>query len=125
VRLAILFTKTACDVLTLGDLNQPVSNRPGDRIEENRVHDADDGRRGSNAEREHEHSDGSEAGVLAQHPQAVASILSQLFDQRHTFDQCRTYPDTGMACRKAQFRVGSVGLATSAGFSTSLNNGSR
>jgi len=64
VRLAILFTKTACDVVTLGDLNQPVSNRPGDRIEENRVHDAEDGRVGPDAEREREHGHGGEAGVF-------------------------------------------------------------
>src|SRR5262245_30308915 len=49
-----------------------------------RIDDAEDCRARTVAERQRQHSNQGEAGILHQHPRAVAHVLPKLFDPSHT-----------------------------------------
>ena len=57
------------------DRGQPIRFVHGNRLEQRRVHEAEDRGVGADAERQREHGDGREARALGQHAQAVAQIL--------------------------------------------------
>src|SRR5262249_37563586 len=50
------------------------------RTQQHRIHDAEDRRASADAQAESERSDGSEPGLLQQHPRAVAQILTYCFN---------------------------------------------
>ena len=54
------------------------------RLEQHAFDNAEDGGGGADAERECENGDGGEAWTLAEHAQAVANSLHQIFDEVHT-----------------------------------------
>jgi hypothetical protein len=47
-------------------------------LEQGRIHDTEDGRIRTDAEGERDDGNGREAGILRQHPQAVANILKKI-----------------------------------------------
>jgi hypothetical protein len=55
----------------------------GKRLEQDGVHDAEDGCVRADAEGKRDNSDRGEAGRSAQHAQAVADILGQCFEEAH------------------------------------------
>ena len=59
----------------LPQVDEPLGFGVGQRLEQHRIDDAEDGRRRADAERQRQHRDEGEAGVPEQHARAVAQVL--------------------------------------------------
>ena len=55
--------------------------RVGKRLQQDGVDQAEDGGAGSDAERESENRDGSEAGIFAEHAESETDVLQKSFEE--------------------------------------------
>jgi hypothetical protein len=74
----------ACPLLGIvlhADEDEPLGIGVGQRLQQDRVHNAEDGRVGTDAETERQHGDRGEGGGAAHHPEGVAQILEEVLEQ--------------------------------------------